>query len=115
MWGHTPRARPISFGSPGLVVARGIAQWAEHGAHNPDRVGSNPTPASKEKTVAEDLANTIKRNAEGPAEAHDEAGGMKQHSLPDQIAADKYLANKSALKSRGLGLKKVRIIPPGSV
>jgi hypothetical protein len=65
--------------------------------------------------MAEELTDTIKRNAEGPAEAHGDAGGMKQHSLPDQIAADKYLANKSALGRRGLGLKRVKIIPPGSV
>jgi hypothetical protein len=65
--------------------------------------------------VADDLKDTIKQNAEGPAEAHGDAGGMRQHSLPDQIAADKYLANKAALAGRGLGLRKVKIVAPGSV
>lgn len=65
--------------------------------------------------MADDLANTIKQNAEGPAEAHGDAGGMKQHSLPDQIAADKYLANKAALSSGSRGLRKLKIVPPGTV
>ena len=65
--------------------------------------------------MADDLKDTIKQNAEGPAEAHGDAGGMRQHSLPDQIAADKYLANKAALSGRGLGLRKVKIVAPGSV
>jgi hypothetical protein len=65
--------------------------------------------------VADDLADAIRTNAEGPAEAHGDAGGMKQHSLPDQIAADKYLASKNALAKKGLGLTRVKIVPPGTV
>jgi len=65
--------------------------------------------------MADDLADTIRTNAEGPAEAHGDSGGMKQHSLPDQIAADKYLAGKQAMASAGLGLKMAKIVPPGTV
>ncbi|MBE3099495.1 MAG: hypothetical protein IMZ55_11240 [Acidobacteria bacterium] len=65
--------------------------------------------------MADDLADAIRTNAEGPAEAHGDAGGMKQHSLPDQIAADKYMAGKRAMASAGLGLKMAKIVPPGSV
>jgi len=64
--------------------------------------------------VADDLEDTIRTNADGPAEAHGDAGGMKQHSLPDQIAADKYLAGKRAMASPGLGLKMAKIVPPGT-
>jgi hypothetical protein len=40
---------------------------------------------------------------------------MQQHPLPDQIAADKYLASKGAMARKGLGLTRVKIIPPGTV
>ena len=32
-----------------------------------------------------------------------------------QIAADKYLASKNAMARKGLGLTRVKIIPPGTV
>lgn len=65
--------------------------------------------------MADELTDIIKRNAEGPAEAHGDAGGMKQHSLPDQIAADKHLANKNALSSGSMGLRRRKIVSPGAV
>ena len=65
--------------------------------------------------MADDLQDAIRTNAEGPSEAHGDAGGMKQHSLPDQIEADKYLAGTRAMTSPGLGLKMAKIVPPGSV
>ena len=65
--------------------------------------------------MADDLQDAIRTNAEGPAEAHGDSGGVKQHSLPDQIVADKYLASKSAMARKGLGLTRVQIIPPGTV
>jgi len=65
--------------------------------------------------MADELDDAIRTNAEGPAEAHGDAGGMKQHSLPDQIAADKYLASKGAMARKGLGLTRVKIVPPGTV
>jgi hypothetical protein len=65
--------------------------------------------------VADDLGDAIRENAAGPAEAHGDTGGMRQHSLPDQIAADKYLAGKNAMGKRNLGLTRVKIVPPGAV
>lgn len=59
--------------------------------------------------------NTIAENAEGPAEAEDDAGRVKQHSLPDQIAADAYIAKKTAAASRSLPIRIGRIRPPGAV
>lgn len=61
------------------------------------------------------LEDTIKQNAAGPRKASGDAGSMEQHSLADQIAADKYLAGKAAMAGRTLGLRKVKIIPPGAV
>jgi len=38
---------------------------------------------------------------------------MEQHSLKDQIEADRYLASKEAAK-RGLGVKRSKLVPPGA-
>lgn len=41
--------------------------------------------------MADSLENSIKTNAEGPERARGDAGEVEQHSLRDQIAADKHL------------------------
>jgi hypothetical protein len=65
--------------------------------------------------MANDLEDTIRTNAQGPAKAAGDAGSMEQHKLPDQIAADKYLASKDAAKSKRRGLAFNKFIPPGTV
>jgi hypothetical protein len=65
--------------------------------------------------VADELDDAIRENAAGPHSASGDAGSMQQHSLPDQIAADKHLASKRAMGRKGLGLTRVKIIPPGTV
>jgi len=64
--------------------------------------------------MAEDLDNTIRDNAAGPKRARGDAGEMEQHSLKDQIAADKYLAGKKATAGKGLGIKLAKISPGGT-
>jgi len=64
--------------------------------------------------VAEELDSTIRDNASGPKRAKGDATEMEQHSLPDQIAADRYLASKAAAKKKGLGIKTTKLIPPGT-
>lgn len=62
------------------------------------------------------LTNTIAENAAGPASASGDASSVSQHSLKDQIEADKYLANKSALgTNKKLGIKFFRIKPGGAI
>ena len=56
----------------------------------------------------------IEENAQGPKKAQGDAGSIEQHSLPDQIAADRYLASKRAVRSRGKGIVISKIIPPGA-
>ena len=56
----------------------------------------------------------IEQNAQGPKKAQGDAGSVEQHSLPDQIAADRYLASKRAVRSRGKGIVISKIIPPGA-
>ena len=101
------RARPVvrqrdgAVGSSAGLLTENVLQIA----------GSNPAPA----IMADDLENTIRENAQGPAEAHGDAGGMKQHGLKDQIAADKYLAGKTAVSAGPTkAFVRVKIVPPGT-
>ena len=68
----------------------------------------------REKTVAENLDTQIRDNAAGPKKATGDSGSVEQHSLNDQIAADRYLASKKAARSRGLGIRLSKLVPPGS-
>jgi len=63
--------------------------------------------------MARDLANTIRRNAKGPRRARGDAGEMEQHSLREQIEADRYLASKDAAR-KGLGVRRTKMVPPGA-
>lgn len=60
------------------------------------------------------LDDAIRENAQGPAEAHGDSGGLKQHSLTEQIAADRYLSSKDAVKSKTRGLRLTKLSPPGA-
>ena len=64
--------------------------------------------------VADDLANTIRDNAQGPAKAAGDAGSVEQHKLSEQIEADKYLASKEAAKLKRRGLQFNKLVPPGA-
>jgi len=61
------------------------------------------------------LENAIKDNAAGPKSASGDAGSVQQHSLIDQIAADKHIQSKEAMKTKGLGIKLVKLSPGGTV
>ena len=63
--------------------------------------------------MADDLQETIRENAQGPAEARGDSGSIKQHSLSEQIAADRYLASKEAARSKRRGLVLNKLVPPG--
>jgi len=56
----------------------------------------------------------IEQNAQGPKKAQGDAGSVEQHSLPDQIAADRYLASKRAVQSKNKGIVITKLIPPGA-
>lgn len=66
---------------------------------------ADPTP---------NLEQSIRDNAAGPKRAQGDSGSVEQHGLADQIAADRYLAGKEATKKKGLGLKLVKLEPPGA-
>ena len=56
----------------------------------------------------------IEQNAQGPKKAQGDTGSVEQHSLPDQIAADRYLALKKAVRARGKGIVISKLVPPGA-
>lgn len=62
----------------------------------------------------ESIADAIKENAAGPYKAAGDSVSVEQHSIQDQIAADRYLASKRAANKPHRGLRFSRIIPPGA-
>ena len=56
----------------------------------------------------------IEQNVQGPKRAQGDSGSVEQHSLPDQIAVDRYLAAKRAMKTRMKGLQLTKLVPPGA-
>ena len=64
--------------------------------------------------MAEEVENAIRQNAQGPESAEADGVKVKQHPLPDQIAADKYLAGKDARRNPAKAFTRVKIVPPGS-
>ena len=64
--------------------------------------------------MADDLEDTIRENAQGPAKATGDSGSMEQHPLPEQVAADRYLQSKKATRRKGLGIALKKLVPPGT-
>ena len=66
--------------------------------------------------MAEDskISDAIRKNATGPKSAEVDGQKVEQHSLKDQIAADEYLASKTAVKSRNSGLKFTKMSHSGA-
>ena len=58
--------------------------------------------------------SALEQNAAGPKQVTGDTGSLVQHSLPDQIAADRYLASKAAVRRKGRGIVISKIIPPGA-
>ena len=61
------------------------------------------------------ITETIVKNATGPKSAEVDGQRVEQHTLTEQIAADKYLASKDAVKRRGSGLKFSKMTHSGAV
>ncbi len=64
--------------------------------------------------MGDQMTEQIRENAQGPMRARGDSGEVEQHPLPDQIAADRYLASKEAAKAKGLGVRVSKMIPPGA-
>jgi len=64
--------------------------------------------------MAEILETSITDNAKGPKKVATDQISAEQHSLADQIAADKYLAGRQGFRSANLGIRRVKMAPPGT-
>ena len=64
--------------------------------------------------MAKELDDTIQDNAAGPRKATGDSGSVEQHPLRDQVEADRYLNSKKAARSKGLGVKVTKLVPPGA-
>ena len=64
--------------------------------------------------MADELDNSIRDNAQGPAKVASDAGSVEQHKPTEQIATDRYLAAKEAAKSKRRGLRFNKLVPPGA-
>jgi len=65
--------------------------------------------------MTDTLENSIRQNAEGPKRASADGVSAEQHSLADQIAADKHLESRKASRAAGLGIKLTKLSPGGTV
>jgi len=59
------------------------------------------------------IDDAIRENAAGPKRAQGDSGSVEQHSITEQIEADRYLSSKAAAK-KGLGVRLTRVAPPGA-
>ena len=64
--------------------------------------------------MSDSLDNAIEENAAGPRKASSDSVSVEQHSLKDQIEADKYLQSKKAAATKGLGVKFSKLSPAGT-
>jgi hypothetical protein len=88
-----------------LRLGRQITLWRECGA-------ADVVPG--EDAMAKEIEDALRSNAQGPAEVSGDSGSMKQHSLRDQIEADRYLNSKAASRRRNRGLNIAKMSPPGA-
>jgi len=63
---------------------------------------------------SKNLKDAIRENALGPKKVQSDAGSVEQHSLQDQIAAERFLAAKEATRKPGLGIKLAKLSPDGT-
>ena len=64
--------------------------------------------------VIESLGDAISDNAAGPKKVTGDSGSVEQHSIEDQLKAERFRASKAALTKRSRGLRVSKIFPPGS-
>lgn len=68
--------------------------------------------------MTDELKQAIIDNASGPSEVRGDSGSIRQHSLVDQIAADKHIAATEAVSDKTkktFGVRFGTLVPPGAV
>ncbi len=72
-----------------------------------------PDPPGNDSTSL-DLKDAILENAKGPKKVQGDSGSVEQHSLQDQIAAERFLQSKKAAQGKGLPVRVFKISPDGT-
>jgi len=80
-----------------------------------DGIGSEkPLDPTDDNSPPSNLKDAILENALGPKKVTGDAGSVEQHSLQDQIAAERFLQSKQATRKPGLGIRLIKLSPDGT-
>ena len=63
--------------------------------------------------MTDELEDQIRENAGQPRRASADGVEAEQHSLTEQIEADRYLESKDAMR-QGRGFRLAKMVPPGA-
>jgi hypothetical protein len=74
-------------------------------------IGTNPDSQTGDSPS---LRDTIAENAKGPKKVQGDSGSVEQHSLKDQIEAEKFLQSKKAAQGKGFPVRLFKISPDGT-
>jgi hypothetical protein len=64
---------------------------------------------------AETTSDAILSALAGPKRVSGDAGSVEQHSIPDLIAADRYVRSRCGGANPRRGLRITKLVPPGTV
>ena len=80
---------------------------------NDDGTSTLPDPDEDEQKSSA-LRDAILENAKGPKRVQGDSGSVEQHSLKDQIEAEKFLNSKKAAQGKGFPVRLFKISPDGT-
>ena len=63
----------------------------------------------------DEVRDAIDSSAQGPKQVTADGMSISQHSLKDQIEADQYLQSRATARASGLGIKRLKISPGGTI
>jgi len=63
--------------------------------------------------MADTVREAVEENALGPRKASGDSGSVEQHPLKDQIEAARFEGAQSAAGKNHLGLRFIKLDPPG--
>lgn len=64
--------------------------------------------------MANEIRDQILTDAQGPKSVSGDAGSVQQRDLREQIEADRYLSERTAVSNTRRGLRFSRLVPPGA-
>jgi hypothetical protein len=76
--------------------------------------GTSTLPDSDDEKKKPELRDAILENAKGPKKVQGDSGSVEQHSLRDQIEAERFLQSKKATQSKGFPVRLFKISPDGT-